>query len=114
MLRVTFDSFDSARTIQMLVQNGIPAMQLTKFDKNTEAFTLFRTDFMDGLIDIYYDEVLCQEMEQVEYLADKDRVDHPAGGSKDAFDTVVGVHWDIHQIISEYGSTWQREFVPRF
>jgi len=91
--RVTFDTFQSADSIQQLKQDGFNADTLS-VDKNTEAYDLFKELLYTGRCALPNYPLLIQELCQLELIKGK-KVDHPPRGSKDVADAVAGAVYNV-------------------
>jgi hypothetical protein len=96
---VTFDSFQSVDSIQVLRQHGfLTGMQ--SLDKTMTPYQFLKSALYDGRIECPHHPELQKELASLEFIADKNRVDHPPNGSKDVADALAGV---------VYGLTVRRE-----
>lgn len=87
---LTFDNFGSAESIQMVRKTGIRS-DLVSVDRSTEPWEAARDLFYQDRVDVQPDCQLLQvELNTVEYIPKKDKVDHPPRGTKDVADGVVG------------------------
>lgn len=81
--QVSFDSFQSTDTMQILESHGIAVEKLSP-DKDTGIWRALKDLGSDGRLRMPWNEVLQNE---IEALSDNDgKVDHPPGGSKDLAD----------------------------
>lgn len=62
-------------------------------DRTTEVYDQFRTALYQDRVDIVANGILSEELHDLEYHAEKDRVDHPPKGSKDIADAVACACW---------------------
>jgi hypothetical protein len=62
---------------------GIPSQEIS-VDKTSEPYRTFRSAVYEGRVQLPDLEHLRMEMISLEYLADKDKIDHPPKGTKDA------------------------------
>ena len=87
---ITFDNFASHESIQMTRKYGITS-DLLSVDRSTEPWEAARDLIYQDRLDIQPDCQLLQvELNTVEYVPTKDKVDHPPRGTKDVADAVVG------------------------
>lgn len=86
---VSYDGFQSAESMNLLRKAGIPARYLS-VDRTTEPYMVMRRAMYDDRIKLVDSPRLRQELSQLEYLAIKDKVDHPPKGGKDVSDGVAG------------------------
>jgi hypothetical protein len=96
---VTCDSFQSADTMQILRQRGF-IVGYQSLDTTLVPYTFLKRAIYDGRLVADEHPRLQRELVSLEYLAKKDKVDHPKNGSKDVADAVAGV---------VYGLTMRRE-----
>lgn len=97
---VTFDSFQSRDSIQILRGQGFLA-SLTSVDKTPLPYDVTKSALYENRVLIPKDDGLLNELLALEYDTQKGRVDHPPNGSKDVADSLAGV---------VYGCTWARYF----
>lgn len=81
--QVSFDSFQSSDTMQILESHGILVEKLSP-DKDTGIWRALKDLASDGRLNMPWNEVLQNELEALSDLDGK--VDHPPGGSKDLAD----------------------------
>ncbi len=86
---VTIDSWQSEDTQQRLAEAGIPVEGLS-VDKDTRPYLVFRNAVNAGKELIPYHQKLFEELIDLDYDADEDRIDHPEGGAKDIADALAG------------------------
>lgn len=102
LIRVTFDGFQSADSMQILKKRGKMESGLLSIDKVDTPYLSLRSAHFDRRIAMYdytpyQDEVL--DLERVMIKGRKPKVDHPTRsskgvkGSKDVSDAVAGVVW---------------------
>lgn len=96
---VSFDSYQSVDSIQLLRQKGFIA-GMVSMDKTINPYAVTKTAIMEGLLDGNDHEKAMREFMALEYIASKQKVDHPPHGSKDVSDSISGV---------VYGLTTRRE-----
>jgi hypothetical protein len=98
----TCDSYQSAMMIQAFrkarVRSGVLSV-----DQSIAPYTELKLATKDGRLLIPYHEMLMKEMREVEKCPDKDKVDHPPGGSKDCADAVAGVVFMLQTKEASYG-----------
>lgn len=100
LLKITFDQFQSADSIQILKKLGFEAGHQS-VDRTEEAYLMLRSAFFDRRIYTYEYEPFVDEVLDLERVIDnrKRKVDHPlksskgGKGSKDVSDAVAGVTW---------------------
>lgn len=87
---VTFDGFDSAESVQVLRKAGIVS-DVVSMDRTTDAYDALRDVIYSDRLDMQPDcELAKTELVQLEYYAEKRKVDHPPRGSKDVADAITG------------------------
>jgi hypothetical protein len=92
IVNVSFDGFQSVESRQVLIKSGIQT-RLISMDRTTEPHKSFRSALYQDRVDAAPpSDTLWRELSQLEYYADKDKVDHPPRGTKDVSDAVVGAH----------------------
>jgi len=101
---ITFDSFQSTDSKQILNQRGYKTGDAT-LDKDTAGYEMLKTAFYDGRIDLPPHVKCLRELLRLERDEKKDKVDHRANESKDVADAVAGV---------VYGLTRRMEIWHRF
>lgn len=96
--KVTFDGWQSADSIQILKQKGIPA-ELLSVDRTTEAYDTLKGVLHNNGLDYYHyvsrndkgeDEAIFEREYMSLELIKAKKVDHPENGSKDVADAVAG------------------------
>jgi hypothetical protein len=97
---VTFDSYQSVDSIQILRSKGFKAETLS-IDRTTIPYNNLKSLIREGRLDYYYiksgnvwqpspSEVCIRELMQLEDIQGK-KIDHPPSGSKDMSDSMAGV-----------------------
>jgi phage terminase large subunit-like protein len=86
---VSYDSWQSRESLMLLRAAGIPSQEIS-MDKTSEPYRTFRSAVYEGRVQLPDLEFLRLEMISLEYLAEKDKIDHPPKGTKDATDAVCG------------------------
>ena len=87
---VSYDGFQSGESIQRWRKAGLLNVRLVSLDRTTEAYDHFRRVLYQGRADIVSFGLLSKELLELEYNAEKDKVDHPPRGTKDVADAVAG------------------------
>ncbi len=95
---VSFDSFQSVDTIQILNQKGFDAGTLS-IDTSTMPYEMMRSAIYDGRIQMPPHEHLNNELLGLERDLKKGKIDHPPRGSKDISDALAGVVFGLSQKI---------------
>lgn len=87
---VTYDSYQSNESIKELRKAGIRSRVISTVTATT-AYLDLRSALYEDRIDIVPpSDLLWHELSTLEYIADKDVIDHPPRGSKDVADCVAG------------------------
>lgn len=86
---VSFDSFQSRDSIQILRQKGFMT-GLLSVDKDTTAYDTLKTCIYDGRLETPMHDWCVRELLSLERVPLKDKIDHPEGGSKDCADALAG------------------------
>ncbi len=92
--QITFDAYQSADSIQQLMQEGFRAGILS-VDKNTEVYDLLKELIYTGHCALPNHPLLIQELCQLELIRGK-KIDHPPRGSKDVADAVAGAVYNVY------------------
>jgi hypothetical protein len=86
---VSYDGWQSKESLGLLRAAGIPSQEIS-VDKTSEPYRTFRSAVYEGRVLLPELDHLRMEMISLEYLADKDKIDHPPKGKKDSADAVCG------------------------
>lgn len=86
---VSFDSFQSRDSIQILRQKGFMT-GLVSVDKDSHPYDVLKTCIYDGRLSAPKQDWAVKELLSLERVPLKDKVDHPEGGSKDVADAITG------------------------
>lgn len=86
---VSFDSFQSRDSIQILRQRGFHS-GLVSVDKDTHPYDVLKTAMYDRRVLVPEHTHLLKELLSLERVPLKDKIDHPANGSKDVADALCG------------------------
>jgi len=89
VVQISFDGFQSRESMQILRKAGVRSVPVS-VDRTPEGYEAFRTMLYDGRILLPDHDILKQELLQLEWLAHKNKVDHPPRGGKDCGDAVAG------------------------
>ena len=87
---VSYDGFQSSESIQRWRKAGLLNVRLVSMDRTTQPYDHFRRALYQGRVDIVAFGMLSKELLELEYNAEKDKVDHPPRGTKDIADAVAG------------------------
>jgi hypothetical protein len=91
---VTFDSFQSADSVQILKQKGYQ-VGVASMDKTATAYEMTKSALYDGRVRIPEHPKLLRELQMLEWDSKKGKVDHPVRGSKDIADALAGVVYGL-------------------
>ena len=86
---VSYDGYQSAESIQRFQSAGIRS-QVLSVDRELEPYQYLRECLHRDQIAMVDCNPLRAELTQLEFRADRNRVDHPPRGSKDVADAVCG------------------------
>jgi hypothetical protein len=91
---VTYDSWQSAESIQQWKRKGVQADTLS-VDADLEAYDALKTGLYEGRVSYYESPPLHRQLVELEINYVKKKVDHRPRGSKDLSDAAAGVakHW---------------------
>ncbi len=84
----SYDGFQSHESIQRWIKAGVRNAKIVGVDRTTEAYDHLRRAIYQGRVDGIPMDILEDELLELEYHAEKDKVDHPPKGSKDVADAV--------------------------
>lgn len=100
--KITFDSWQSVDSLQILKSMGLPAERLS-VDKTDEPYIALRQTIIDRRLLVPHYPAFLEEIVNLEHDRDKRKVDHPTTmvslsgenvrGSKDVSDAVCAVSW---------------------
>ena len=91
---VSFDSFQSVDSIQILRQMGFSAGTIS-MDKSLEPYNITRSAFYENRVRSPIHQKVIEELLSLEFIAQKGKVDHPPAGSKDVSDAMAGVIFNL-------------------
>jgi len=98
---VTVDQFQSLELRQYIErQRGVEA-KLLSVDRTTEPYKELRSAIYDRRLSMYYYRPVIREMADLVWVGEKDKVDHPDGGSKDVSDALAGAVFSLVQDVSD-------------
>jgi hypothetical protein len=86
---VSFDSFQSRDSIQILRQKGFHS-GLVSVDKDSHPYDVLKTAMYDRRVMVPTNPWLMRELLSLERVPLKDKIDHPVNGSKDVADALCG------------------------
>ena len=102
---VTYDSFASEDSIQILKAEGFSADNLS-VDTDTAPYEALREAIYDGRLLCYEHPRLAMQLATVRKDEKTGQIDHPVHGQKDISDSVAGVVWHAEKSFAE-GTTAQ-------
>jgi hypothetical protein len=95
---ISFDSFQSYDSLIYFEKlKRIPIVELQSVDKTSEPYYVLRNSFVNKRIDIYYHDLLFQELTFLQEDLYTGKIDHPPGGSKDVADALAGALYLCHK-----------------
>lgn len=98
---VSYDGVDSRESIQAWRKGGMRAAMVS-VDRSSAPYKQLRDAMYDTRLILPDDDLLLEEIIDLEYDENKDKVDHPVTGSKDLADAVCGAYTNM----LERKSTW--------
>jgi hypothetical protein len=105
---VSFDSYQSVDSIQILQQKGFMTGQKS-MDKTTAPYEVLKTALYDGRVAIHDQPKLMKELLSLEFDSKKGKVDHPVHGSKDLSDALAGV---VYGLSTRREIWWEHNIPP--
>lgn len=99
IFKVTFDSWNSADSIQILNSHGIRS-EILSVDRDIKAYSILKELIRTKRIDMYWVSKLSEELKCLELIENK-KVDHAPGKSKDLADAVAGVCCTLSDMLRE-------------
>jgi len=97
---VTYDGVLSTESIQQWRKMNMKTGHLS-VDRTSVPYRQFRDALNDSRLYMYDQPVLTQELFELEFDENKDKVDHPVNGTKDVADAVCGAY---HSMVSRRAS----------
>lgn len=104
----TMDSYQSAMLIQAFRKAKIRSGTLS-VDASIAPYTELKLSIKDERFICPRHETLANELRGLERDPEKDKVDHPAGGSKDVSDASAGVVYMLHKKEARYRQSSRRD-----
>lgn len=104
---VTYDGWNSLESRQAWAKVGMPSGQVS-VDRFPAPYKQFRDAMADGRVDLYEQQLLVDELYDLEYNEEADKIDHPINGSKDCADGVCGAY----EALMKRSSTWADDEIP--
>jgi hypothetical protein len=104
IVRVSYDSWQSVHSIQLLQENGFDAETIS-VDRTDEPYMELQSAFVEGRIMKPPFSIVDDELRNLEHdiLVARGQVDHPMGGSKDVSDSLAGAYWSALEYIHKHG-----------
>jgi hypothetical protein len=98
---VTFDTYQSTGPMQMLIKAGFETANLS-VDRNDIPYVLLRDSFINKNLDLYPNKKLETELINLQHLhtSGRGKVDHPPGKSKDLSDSLAGIIFTCHEMLT--------------
>jgi hypothetical protein len=93
---VTFDSFQSKDSMQLLRQRGFTTGMQSMDLIPVDPYAFLKSSFYDDRIEVPECEKLLKELGSLEKDMKTGKIDHPPGGSKDIADSLAGVCYGLH------------------
>ena len=91
---VSYDGWASLESRQQWKKQGMPTGMIS-VDRTSAPYKVLRDAINDDRIDMYMQDVLIQELYDLEFDEQKDKVDHPPNSSKDCADAVCGAYFTM-------------------
>lgn len=91
---VTFDSYQSVDSIQLLRQRGFITGK-TSMDTSDDPYHYVRGALYDGRLDMPTHDHCLTELRSLEKDMKTGKIDHPPNGTKDVSDALAGVVWGL-------------------
>jgi hypothetical protein len=91
---VSYDGWASLESRQEWRKQGMPT-GLVSVDRQSAPYKTLRDAFNDDRIALYEQDILIQELYDLEYDEQKDKIDHPPNSSKDCADAVCGAYYTM-------------------
>ena len=91
---VTYDGIFSIESIQQWRKLGMKTGNIS-VDRTSAPYKNLRDAYNDNRIHMFQQDVLVNELFELEFDDDKDKVDHPVNGSKDVADAVCGAYYSL-------------------
>ena len=101
IVKITYDQFQSADSIQELNKQGFQAEKLS-VDKDLAPYETLKEMFYSGRLKTYHNPDLFNELRRLEFVDGK-KVDHPPKGSKDVSDAVAGAVYNCVTNANNFG-----------
>lgn len=90
-LKVGMDWYATQQSEQTLIMNAVE-VDVNSVDKSWDSYRSFSGSLLDGYVKGYYYEPFKEEFFDLIQDNDRQKIDHPGGGSKDVSDAVVQAH----------------------
>lgn len=106
---VTFDSFQSVDSIQLLRQQGFTTGKIST-DVTPAPYILTKNALYDGRVSCPEHPIAQKELAELERNVSKGKIDHPPTGSKDCSDAIASVIYGL----TTRREVWMIEGIPLF
>lgn len=93
IISASYDGWQSADSLQLLVKQGVPAVELS-VDRNLQPYDTMKELMYQRRLHLPDSAILKTELQRLE-LKEGKKVDHTPKGSKDVSDAVAGVCWAL-------------------
>ena len=93
---VSFDQYQSADSIQLLRYIGITS-GVQSMHRTTASYEILRQALYDGRVQIPRHDKLLKELQELEFDAKRNKIDHLPAGSDDCADALAGVVFGLTQ-----------------
>jgi hypothetical protein len=99
---ITVDSFNATDMLQELNRKGFDETGIISMDKDLQAYNCLKNAFYTHTIEVPEHKKTLKELLQLEIDYEKNKVDHPMGGSKDCADALAGVVYSLSRMQETY------------
>lgn len=89
IVSVSYDSYQSKESLTQYRKVGIASREVS-VDRTSDPYRTFRSAVYEDRVVMPDTDILRKELISLEYITDKDKIDHPPAGSKDVSDAVCG------------------------
>ena len=90
LLWISYDSWQSRDSLQILKNQGF-TVGVTSLDRDTKGYDLLKRAILDGRVHCPTHAKTEEELRLLQWIRDKDKIDHLPKGSKDCSDALAGV-----------------------
>lgn len=99
-MKITYDGFQSADSIQLLKMAGFDA-GLLSVDRTDVPYLNLRACILEQRLIGYYNSIVVEELRELEYDRKAKKVDHPIDGSKDISDSLCGAIFNAQEFYAQ-------------